>query len=75
MLYSMLLDIGFKQVPNAPRVFCCKLDSLSFSDILEYVDDRLILLYTVSEQYSIVRQLQEIFEVRVSDDVFLLFKV
>lgn len=62
---TTLLDIGFKELPSVPCVFCPKFGSSSYSYILAYVDNKLILALAVSERGNIVKQLQDIFEVRV----------
>lgn len=74
-LCSCLLEIGFEELPSAPCVFRRKFGASGYSFILAYVDDILVLAPTVSERNSIVKQIQEMFEVRVSDEVNLFLGV
>ena len=56
-------------------MFRRKFTSSSYSFILAYVDDLLILAETASEKNKIVKELQNIFEMRVADKVNLFLGV
>lgn len=74
-LCSMLLDIEFKELPSAPYVFRRKCGSSNYSYILSYVVYMLVLTVTVSKRERVQKQIQEMFEVKVSDEFNLLLGV
>ena len=74
-LCNHIQDIGFEELPSAPCVFRRKFTDSSYSFILAYVDDLLVLEETASEKNNIVKELQNIFEVRVADKVNLFLGV
>ena len=57
-----------------PCVFRRKYTDSSYSFILAYVDDLLVLAETASEKNKIVKELQNMFEVRVADKVELFLR-
>ena len=74
-LCNHLQDIGFEESPRAPCVFRLEFTDSSYSFILAYVDDLLILAGNASEKNTIVKELQDMFEVRVAVKVDLFLGV
>lgn len=74
-LCSDIANMGFKELPSAQCVYRRALHSGWNSFILVYVDDFLILAPNKLEFQVIVRELKELYDLRVADKVTLFFGV